>query len=70
MPPELVSSVESSKNGFPEMEEDCQFKFSVTFSTEHHFRCPDDEPPRFYGAYGHIRKQLDYSYHVHYRKGM
>ena len=44
-------------------------KFAVGYSTERHFRIADHEEPGFYGAYGNIRKELDYSYHVHYRKG-
>jgi len=47
----------------------CYRKFTVGYSTERHFRIGDDEEPHFYGAYGNIRKELDYSYHVHYRKG-
>lgn len=40
--------------------------FSVSNSTEELFKSLDDFG--FYGAHGHIRKQLDYSYHQHYRK--
>lgn len=40
--------------------------FSISHSTEDRCRSLDDEG--FYGAYGHIRKKLDYSYHQHYRK--
>jgi hypothetical protein len=41
-------------------------RFSISHSTEEQFKSSDDFG--FYGAYGHIRKQLDYSYHCHYRK--
>ena len=41
-------------------------RFSVVASTEEHFRSTEDLG--FYGAYGHIRKKLDYSYHAHYTK--
>ena len=44
-------------------------KFAVGYSTERHFRIGDDETPAFYGAYGYVRKQLDYTFHQHYRKG-
>ena len=47
----------------------CYRKFAVGYSTERHFRIAQDEEPAFYGAYGNVRKQLDYNYHVHYRKG-
>lgn len=47
----------------------CYRKFAVGYSTERHFRIGDDEEPGFYGAYGHVRKELDYTYHEHYRKG-
>ena len=47
----------------------CYRKFAVGYSTERHFRIDDDEEPAFYGAYGNVRKQLDYNYHEHYRKG-
>lgn len=41
--------------------------FSISqLSTEEQFKSLDDF--KFYGAYGHIRKQLDYSYHQYYRK--
>lgn len=40
--------------------------FSISHSTETLFKSLDDFG--FYGAHGHIRKQLDYSYHQHYRK--
>ena len=41
-------------------------KFSTLQSTADHFRSEDDLG--FYGPYAHIRKNLDYSYHSHYRK--
>ena len=41
-------------------------RFSVLASTEEHFRSTDDLG--FYGAYGQVRKKLDYSYHAHYTK--
>ena len=47
----------------------CYRKFAVGYSTERHFRIAHDEEPAFYGAYGNVRKQLDYNYHEHYRKG-
>lgn len=37
-------------------------------STEEHFRCQEAGEQRFYGAYGHLRQKLDYSYHSHYQK--
>ena len=47
----------------------CYRKFEVGYSTERHFRIASHEKPAFVGAYGNVRKQLDYTYHVHYRKG-
>ena len=44
-------------------------KFAVGYSTERHFRIADHEEPIFCGAYGNVRKELDYSFHEHYRKG-
>lgn len=42
-------------------------RFSVLKSTEqHHVADADDKT--FYGVYGHLRKCLDYNYHVHYTK--
>ena len=41
-------------------------RYSVVQSTEEQFKSTDDF--RFYGAYSHDRKKLDYSYHVHYQK--
>jgi len=44
-------------------------RFSVRKSTEeHHSVSNDDNAVGFYGAYGNVRKKLDYKYHVHYRK--
>ena len=43
--------------------------FCCDESTETHFKIPDDDPKKFYGSYGHVRKQLDYTFHAHYRKG-
>jgi hypothetical protein len=40
-------------------------KFSVLRSTEENHRSGKAE---FYGAYSHIRKTLDYSYHSHYTR--
>ena len=40
--------------------------FSLSSSTEEQFKSLDDFG--FYGAHGHIRKELDYGYHQHYRK--
>jgi hypothetical protein len=52
----------------PALSSSCQFKpFGVEDSTEEHFRSRDDEK-RFYGAYGHLREKMDYSYHSHYQK--
>jgi len=41
-------------------------RFSVRKSTEENHTETGDTG--FYGAYGNVRKKLDYSYHVHYRK--
>lgn len=41
-------------------------RFSVLTSTADHFR--DENDPKFYGPYAHIRKELDYTYHSHYKK--
>lgn len=41
-------------------------RFSIQKSTEEHHKETDDTG--YYGAYGSLRKKLDYSYHVHYRK--
>ncbi len=52
----------------PALSSSCSFKpFGLEDSTEEHFRSRDDEK-RFYGAYGHIREKMDYSYHSHYQK--
>lgn len=45
----------------------CYKPLCLKSSTEEHFRSQKDEQ-KFYGAYGHIRKKLDYSYHSHYQK--
>lgn len=37
-------------------------------TTEEHFSTSDTSKIGFYGAYAKVRQQLDYSYHVHYRK--
>ena len=42
--------------------------FRCNESTEAHFKIPDGEPKKFYGSYGHVRKQLDYTFHCCYRK--
>jgi len=43
-------------------------RFSVLKSTEEHHSETQDDAVGFYGAYGNLRKKLDYKYHVHYRK--
>ena len=45
-------------------------RFHVQKSTEeiHRQEHFDDGMPLFFGVHGHIRKQLDYQYHAHYRK--
>lgn len=40
-------------------------KFSTVVSTEEYNAV---DVPQFFGPYAHIRKQLDYGYHGHYRK--
>ncbi|GAX21008.1 hypothetical protein FisN_1Lu324 [Fistulifera solaris] len=58
-PSERMSSLSSSGSSFKPL--------GLEDSTEEHFRSRDDEK-RFYGAYGHIREKMDYSYHSHYQK--
>ena len=42
-------------------------RFSILMSTEEFNREPTDERI-YYGPYAHLRKRLDYNYHVHYKK--
>lgn len=42
-------------------------RFSILMSTEE-FNRESSEKPAFYGPYSHIRRKLDYDYHVHYKK--
>ena len=42
-------------------------RFSILMSTEDFNRETTDQV-QYYGAYAHIRKRLDYEYHVHYKK--
>jgi hypothetical protein len=37
-------------------------------TTEKHYAIAPQEKPHFYGAYGVVRRKLDYSYHSHYCK--
>ena len=60
---------DNDDNVCPDTKKKCYRKFAVGYSTERHFRIANDEEPAFYGAYGNVRKQLDYTYHEHYRKG-
>jgi len=44
-------------------------RFSCCRSTEENFKCTEDEEDcHCFGAYGHLRSTLDYSYHCHYQK--
>lgn len=42
-------------------------RFSILMSTEEFNKEPTDDTT-YYGPYAHIRKRLDYDYHVHYKK--
>lgn len=44
-------------------------RFSCCRSTEENFKCMEDEEDcHCFGAYGHLRARLDYTYHCHYQK--
>lgn len=43
-------------------------RFSILMSTEEFNREPNEDEATCYGPYAHLRRRLDYDYHVHYKK--